>query len=265
MIHNKTFRKVWKKFWKPVLGCGIVQWMVALILSIPMWTVYFTSRKQIEGEEYLKKYCKKPAIFVFWHGRTMMLSPMICVRGMRGYVIASRHKDGRMMAKIQRLFGLKAIYGSNTKGGVEVLRQGVRVLRDGRYTLCLSPDGPSGPSMRLKDGVLYFAKMTGAPIIPACYSSSRTWIQKRWDRYFVTLHFSRIKYKIGKPLFIAPNATAKEFEDMRKKLENIMVKQVRELDAEFGLEPVEQDLKSGQFKREMREARKNKKLKKTGV
>ena len=264
VIHNKKFRKAWKKFWNPILGCGVIQWFVAICLSVPMWTVYFTSRKQIEGLEYFKQYRKKPAVFVFWHGRSMMLSPIIRMRGMRAYAIASRHKDGRMMAKLQRLFGLRAIYGSTSEGGISVLRQGVRVLRTGKYALCLSPDGPGGPSMRVQDGALYFAKMTGAPIIPVCYSSSRSWIQKRWDRYLVTLHFSRIKCKIGKPLFVAPNATAEEFESVRKTLEDIMVAQVRELDSEFGLMQVEQDLTADQFKKDMRAARENKKKKKAG-
>lgn len=259
MIHNKTFRKVWKKFWNPILGCGLIQWVIAICLSIPMWTVYFTSRKEYVGLKHFEQYRNKPAIFVFWHGRSMMLSPIIRMRGMRGYAIASRHKDGRMMAKIQRLFGLKAIYGSTTKGGIQVLRQGVRVLRDGRYALCLSPDGPSGPSMRVQDGALYFAKMTGAPIIPVCYSSSRALIQKRWDRYLLALHFSRIKCVVGEPIFIAPNATSEEFEAKRTELENIMVKQVRDLDAEFNLPMVEQDMTASEFKKNLREARSNKK------
>lgn len=259
MVHNKTFRKVWKKFWNPILGCGLIQWVIAICMSIPMWTVYFTSRKEYVGLKHFEKYRNKPAIFVFWHGRSMMLSPIIRMRGMRGYAIASRHKDGRMMAKIQRLFGLKAIYGSTTKGGIQVLRQGVRVLRDGRYALCLSPDGPSGPSMRVQEGALYFAKMTGAPIIPVCYSSSRALVQKRWDRYLLALHFSRIKCVVGEPIFIAPNATSEEFEAKRTELENIMVKQVRDLDAEFNLPMVEQDMTASEFKKNLREARANKK------
>ena len=259
MIHNKKFRKAWKNFWNPILGCGLIQWIVAILMSVPMWTVYFTSRKEYVGLEYFKQYRRKPAIFVFWHGRSMMLSPIIRMRGMHAYAIASRHKDGRMMAKLQRLFGLRAIYGSTSEGGISVLRQGVRVLRTGKYALCLSPDGPGGPSMRVQDGALYFAKMTGAPIIPVCYSASRAWIQKRWDRYLLALHFSRIKCVVGKPIFIAPNATAEEFENVRKNLEKIMVKQVRDLDSEFGLMEVEQDMTASEFKQMMREASKNKK------
>ena len=252
MIHNKKFRKAWKKFWNPILGCALIQWIVAVVLSVPMWTVYFTSVKKYEGLEIFKKYRKKPAIFVFWHGRSMMLSPIIRMRGMRAYAIASRHKDGRLMAKLQRLFGLKAIYGSTSEGGISVLRQGVRVLRDGSYALCMSPDGPSGPSMRVQDGALYFAKMTGAPIIPVCYSSSRVWIQKRWDRYLVALPFSRIYCKIGQPVFVDSKISADDFEKTRKNIETIMVKQLRDLDKEFGLFKVEQDMTADKFKKEMR-------------
>ena len=60
-------------------------------------------------------------------------------------------------------------------------------------------------------------------------------------------------------MFVAPNATAEEFERVRKNLEDIMVKQVRDLDAEFNLPMVEQDMTASEFKQMMRDARKNKK------
>jgi lysophospholipid acyltransferase (LPLAT)-like uncharacterized protein len=256
VIHNKTFITIWKKFWNPILSSGMIQWIVAIVFSIPIWFVYFTSRREIRGIDVLKDLNKKPAIFVFWHGRSMMLSPVICTQGIKSYAITSRHKDGRMMAKLQRLFGLKAIYGSTSSGGISVLRQGVRVISDEKWSICMSPDGPSGPSMRVQDGALYFAKMTGAPIIPVCYSVSKPWFQKRWDRYLVALPFSKIVCKIGKPIFVDSKVSSDEFEKIRKNLENIMVKQVRDLDGEFNLFKVEQDQTAGEFKKMMRESKK---------
>ena len=152
MFHNKKFRKYWKKFWEPVLSIGLIQWIVAVFMTVPIWFVYFTSIKRVTNIEVFYKYRKKPAIFVFWHGRSMMLSPIICLGGMHAYAIASRHKDGRMMAKLQHLFGLRAIYGSSHKGGVSVLREGLRILAKGDHAICMSPDGPGGPSLRVKDG-----------------------------------------------------------------------------------------------------------------
>lgn len=261
---NEKFRKAWKGFWEPVLHLPIIQWIVAILMAVSIWFVYFTSRVKIINYKTFKKYRRKPAIFVFWHGRSMMLSPIICMGGMRAYAVASRHSDGRMMAKLQRLFGLKPIYGSTSDGGISVLRQGVRMLRLGDHGLCISPDGPGGPSLRVQDGALYFAKMTGAPIIPVCFSASRSWFQDRWDRYLVALPFSRIVCKVGEPIFVDSKISRDDFENLRHSLENIMVDQIRELDKKFNLMQVEQDLKSSSFKKMRRAQRAEQKNKKRG-
>ena len=107
-----------------------------------------------------------------------------------------------MMAKLQHLFGLRAIYGSSHNGGISVLREGIRVLRRGDHSLCISPDGPGGPSLRVQEGALYFAKMTGAPIIPVCFSAKHVWIQNRWDRYLLVYPFTKIKCRVGEPIYI---------------------------------------------------------------
>ena len=57
-------------------------------------------------------------------------------------------------------------------------------------------------------------------------------------------------------------ASAEEFEKIRKGLEDFMVAQMRELDAEFGLPYIEQDLKSSAYKRQKREAKAAKKMQK---
>ena len=246
------FRKIWKKFWEPILRFSLFQWIIAIVMAGLMWFVYFTCRKELVNYETFRRFRHKPAIFVFWHGRSFMLSPIVCLGGMKSYAVTSRHKDGRMMAKLQHLFGLRAIYGSSHSGGVSVLRDGVRVLRRGDHSMCISPDGPGGPSLRVQDGALYFAKMTGAPIIPVCFSTNRPWLQRRWDRYMLVLPISKIKCKIGEPFYVDSKVSAAEFEAKRKELEDIMVGQLRELDAEFNLYVVEQDLKSGDFKRAKR-------------
>ena len=261
VFQNKTFRKIWKGVWEPVLSLGIFQWIVVVIMAIPIWFSYFTSIKKITNIDVFYKYRRKPEIFVFWHGRSLMLSPIICLGGMRAYAVASRHKDGRMMAKLQRLFGLRAIYGSSHKGGVSVLREGLRVLARGDHGICMSPDGPGGPSLRVQEGALYFAKMSGAPIIPVCYTSSRAWIQDRWDKYLLSLPFAKIVCNVGNPIFVPKRATPEEFEKIRRELEDFMVAQMRELDAEFDLPYIEQDLTASEYKKAKREAKKNKKKK----
>lgn len=245
---KKSLKRKFKRFFRFLYGWGVIQWILALIYYVLIWFVYFTSKKQITGYQILKKYRDKPAIFVFWHGRTMMLSPVIALARVRGYAIADARKDGRAIAKMEKLFGLKTIYGSSSGGGVSVLKKGVSVLNAGGNCLALSPDGPNGPSMRFHDGALYFAKMTGAPIIPVCYSSSRPWFQNRWDRYLLTKPFSIIAGTVGEPIFIDRKTKIEDFEKIRKNLEDIMIKQAYDLDKRFTDFRVEQDLTPENFK-----------------
>ncbi len=257
----KTFRKIWKGFWEPVLGTGLAQWVVVIVMAILIWFVFVTCKKRVDGLEVFKKYSKKPVVFVFWHGRSMMLSTFVKIYGVRGYAVASKHKDGQMMAKLQRFFGLKSILGSSTKGGVSVLKKGVKALRSGNNAICISPDGPSGPSLRLKDGAMYFAKMTGAPIVSVCFSCSKPWFQKRWDRYLIAKPFSKINFQVSEPMFVSKDANEKEFEKIRKNIESVMVKQMRDADKEFTDFIVEQDLNAVDFKNALRATKKNKKKK----
>lgn len=252
---KKPFKKRVKKFIEGIFHLPPIQWLIAGVAAAFMWVLYFSCRVTVRNNETFKKYRRGPAIFVFWHGRSFILSPVVCRGGMRGYVVASAHGDGRMMAKLQRCFGLRAVYGSSTKGGVGALMGGVRVLKRGKYAMCMSPDGPSGPSMRFHDGALYFAKMTGAPIIPVCFTASRAWMWDKWDSFLVPKFFSRVVVEIKEPVFVPRKANDVEFENIRSNLEKIMQQQVRDLDAEFGLPAVEADITATQYKKRRREER----------
>lgn len=251
-----------KYFLDPVLSWGVLQWFFAILVSSVIWLVFFTCCTHVQNKEILKEYRKKPAVIVFWHGRTMMLSPIMKIYRMATCAVASRHKDGRLMAKIQWFFGARAIYGSTSDGGVYILRRGVKILRSDKRSIIMSPDGPSGPSLRVQPGAIYLAKMANVPIIPICFTSSKSWFQSRWDRYLVTLPFSKILCNIGDPIFIDPKIKSDEFEKVRKSIENFMFDQMRNLDKKFNLMSVEQDLTSSEFKRRMRESKKNDKERK---
>lgn len=246
----------------PFLGLDIVQWCFAVPVSIIMWLIFATCCTHVRNKKILKEYRHKPAIFVVWHGRTMIPSVVMALYRMRSCAVTSRNKDGRLMAKIQHMFGARAIFGSTTSGGVSVLRKGVRLLHKNNRCIVMCPDGPSGPSLRLQDGAMYFAKMANAPIIPVCFTASKSWIQKRWDRYLIALPFSKVVMDIGEPIFVKSKIKTAAFEKERKNIEDICVKQLRDLDEMFNLMHVEQGLTASAFKRKLREDKKLAKEKK---
>lgn len=243
----------------PFLGWGVVQWCFAVPISIIMWIIFATCCTHVRNKHILKEYSKKPAVFIIWHGRTMIPSVVMGFYHMRPYAVTSRNKDGRLMAKIQHMFGAHAVYGSTSSGAVSVLRTGVRILRNKKRCIVMCPDGPSGPSLHLQDGAMYFAKMANAPIIPVCFTSSKSWFQNRWDRYLIALPFSKNIMDVGEPMYVKADIKSPEFEKERKKIENVCIKQMRDLDKIFNLRQVEAGLTAGEFKRQLREAKKLKK------
>ena len=249
---KKVLKTVWKKFWRPILRSPIIMWILMGLAAFFIWFLYWTSKHRFTNTKALKQYRTKPVIFVFFHGRSLMLSPAICMGGVRAYCIVSRHQDGHMMAKLQRFFGLRAIYGSTSEGAISILRQGVRVLTEKKKSLCLSVDGPSGPSLHCQDGALYFARVSGAPIVPCCFSASRAYFMKKWDRFLVPKPFGTITCRVGEPIYIDPSLKGEAFEQKRKEVEQIMVNQLREMDAEFNLFQVEQGITAKEFKEKLK-------------
>ena len=246
------FRKIWKGFWTPILSNSIFQWIIVIIFGGITWFIFLTSRHRFTNTKSLKNYRNKPAVFVFFHGRCAMLSPVIKNAKISAYCVASRHKDGRIMARLQRLFGMRAVYGSTSEGAVAVLRQGVRVMREENVSMCVPVDGPSGPSMHVQDGALYFARMTGAPIVPCCFSASRGFLMNRWDKFLIPKLFGTISCDIGEPIYIDSKLSGDEFEKKRKEIEKIMIAQLRKLDAEFNLPVIEQGLTAAEYKEKIR-------------
>lgn len=246
---SKILRKIWKGFWTPILHNPVIQWTLVIILAGTTWFVFFTSKHKFTNTKSLKQYRKKPVIFVFFHGRCAMLSPVIKSARIKSYCVASRHKDGRMMARLQRLFGLRAIYGSTSDGAVAVMREGVRVIREQNISMCVPVDGPSGPSLRVQDGALYFARMTGAPIVPCCFSCSRPIYMDRWDKFMIPKLFGTLSVDIGEPIYIDSSLRGDAFEQKRKEIEEIMIKQLRKIDNEFNLPEIQKGIHATEYKK----------------
>lgn len=250
---SKNFKKIRRKIMTAIFFNALVQWVLALMIAGVIWFIYLTSKRRFYNLEVVEKFRGKPVVFVFYHGRSAMLSPLIKSMKIPAYCITSQHADGRMMAKLQRLFGLRAIYGSGTKGALTVLREGVRVTKEKKSSIVISVDGPSGPAFACHEGALYFAKMSGAPIIPCCFSASRAKMLNRWDRYLIPKLFGTITCGIGEPIYVDSKAKGEEFEQKRQEVETAMLEQLRKMDAEFNLPVVEYGITASEYKQRLRE------------
>lgn len=144
-----------------------------------------------------------PILFALWHGR-MFLS--IQAHRREGIVtMASRSKDGDIIAGWLERNGYSVVRGSSSRGGSEALREMVRRVRAGN-SAALTVDGPTGPPRRVQPGIVELARLTGGWILPITSSSARPRFLASWDRYLVPAPFSRNVVLYGEPFPIPADA-----------------------------------------------------------
>lgn len=184
------FRRI-KKFPKLVL------WILAMALRV--WRL--TLRVRIEdGAGILAGRCDgQPAILVIWHNRLPLL-PAVAPAPIRQRItfLASRSRDGGYISDLLALFGMSAVRGSSSKGGVRATRE-LKLSIEAQRLVAVTPDGPRGPRYTVHDGVLWLARQTGAPLIPVALNARHHWELRSWDRTQLPLPLTGVELVIGEP------------------------------------------------------------------
>jgi lysophospholipid acyltransferase (LPLAT)-like uncharacterized protein len=141
-------------------------------------------------------------IYAFWHGRQVFL--VYLHRNDRIHPLVSQSRDGELIARVCRFFGIEAVRGSSSRGGAEAVLE-LKGLVEKGDRVSFTPDGPRGPLRQVQPGVLFLAQKTGRPIVPVAYGAKSRWIIKgSWDEFLVPKPFNRIAMVYGEPLFVKP-------------------------------------------------------------
>lgn len=224
---------------KRLLRTARGQAFVARTLSLYMRLVYATSRWAIVASDGSRALFdgNQPWLGCFWHGR-MLMWPSHWAARKPIMMLISDHPDGQLIARTIAHFGIGTVKGSSTRGGAAALREMAQWLAEGR-SVVVTPDGPRGPRMHAAVGIAMAAKLTGAPILPATYSTSRAITLGSWDRFLLALPFGRGVFMLGEPVHVARDADAAALEAARAAVEIQLNELTREADRLCGRTPIE--------------------------
>lgn len=205
---------------KTFLKHPVTQALAARLLASYIRLVFFTSRitRTVDGEAQPYMRGEKNAIFAFWHGR-MMLLPAFEPPGRTMHVLISQHRDGKLISGVIGRFGEKTIEGSSSRGGKEAVSAILRILRNGD-NVSITPDGPRGPFQVAAGGIAAVARLSGKPVLPVAFSSTRHKRLGSWDRFMLALPFGRIAFFVGAPILLARDV---DMETARLAIERAMV------------------------------------------
>jgi lysophospholipid acyltransferase (LPLAT)-like uncharacterized protein len=154
-------------------------------------------------------------IYAFWHENILL--PLYHYGLPEVHVLVSQHADGEIIAEICRRLNFSLIRGSTTRGGVEAMRQMVRVGSTAH--VAITPDGPRGPRRCLQPGTIQLASRTGMPIVPFGIGFQKAKRLKSWDRFALPRIGSLATCVTGWPITVPADLDRDQVEKYRLRVQ----------------------------------------------
>lgn len=199
----------------------------ARFLAVPLARALFrllaaTARVQREGEAHLKRAdAGSPGIvFAVWHGRLLLAA--LTHRHRNVVTMASRNRDGEVIARILTPEGFVVARGSSSRGGREALRDMEAEAHAGRRWLALTPDGPRGPRHVAQVGSVVLALRTGFVLLPTGISARPAREFRSWDAFLLPAPWARIAVVYGEPIAVPPETDEAGVMALRARFESAL-------------------------------------------
>ncbi|MDR1334363.1 MAG: lysophospholipid acyltransferase family protein [Holosporaceae bacterium] len=176
---------------------------------------FYTTHWTVVGEDIPDSYHRDgvPFIVCLWHDRLMM-APCVWKWKKPLHVLASKHADGRLIAKVVENFSMPAVFGSTGKNGMNAAKKLVRLAKAGEY-VAIIPDGPKGPRHKLAPGVVAVSRLAKADILPFSFCVKRFHRFNSWDRFILVWPFNRGVMVWEKPISAAELSEMSEEEAIK--------------------------------------------------
>ena len=228
-----------------VLASAPVRAILSGAIAGYIWLVHRTTRWRVEGGAHLDAATAEgKVIAVFWHNRIMMTPVSWPKDAPRPRALVSKSADGDVIAAAAAKFDVGAVRGSSAnmrkkkdKGALAAFREMARHVKSGGC-MAITPDGPRGPRMRMQEGVVRLAQLTGAPILPMAWSTKRRKTFQSWDRFILPLPFTEGVIIWGEPLSAPREVSEAELEAFRAHAESALIAVADRADAATGHAPI---------------------------
>ena len=186
------------------LAVGLATVLLKLLGGTLRWTYE-------DQAGYRNRAPGKPFIVGVWHNRILVL-PLIfewfCRRCYPVSILTSPSRDGAMLSAFMANFGMGAVRGSSSRGGVKALILLRAQLKDG-VDIAITPDGPRGPVYEPSPGLLRLAVKTGLPVMAIRVDYERYWEIRSWDKFRIPKPFSRVHVTMLAPVTFTTEDTPK--------------------------------------------------------
>lgn len=220
-----------RDFFKRVAQSDLAGRLASFFISLYIRFVDLTTRWEYVGRANADPFIKDKRGFLvaFWHQRLLMSALLKKQTDQRVFMLISTHRDGEIIANAVKALGIDFIRGSaadprkkfKEKGGATAIAEMTATLERGDI-VGVTPDGPRGPARKAQAGIVKMAQLSGAPIIPVAYSTSRGKFVGTWDSFLLAAPFSRGCFAASEPIWVAADASPEAVEEARLRVEGAL-------------------------------------------
>ncbi|MBL0374458.1 lysophospholipid acyltransferase family protein [Rhizobium sp. KVB221] len=171
---------------------------LAALIAGYMYLVFATSRVHVITP-LPAVFLTGPVVLASWHQQILMIPVMRRSNPGRLLALISDSRAGTFIRTVAAWFGIGAVAGSPTRGGIAGARLLIKAAREG-HALYITPDGSRGPACEAKEGATEIARLTRLPLIPCAAWPSRGKCFNTWDKFRFPYPFSTIRVAYGDPL-----------------------------------------------------------------
>ena len=182
----------------------ILNWLARNILWIAAWLLCASLRIKKNNASFFEdvQHNKKPSVIAFWHGS--MLLGWFLHRPRKNFRVAalvSQSEDGEILSATLKRWGYTMIRGSSHVGGKEAMQLMVDAIAEGN-SLCITPDGPTGPRHEMKMGAVRAAQRANVPLFLVGIAVKQKSNLNSWDRFEIPMPFANVSVWYSDPIAV---------------------------------------------------------------
>lgn len=182
----------------------ILNWLARNILWIAAWLLCASLRIKKNNASSFEdvQHNQKRSVVAFWHGS--MLLGWFLHRPRKNFRVAalvSQSDDGEILSATLRRWGYTMIRGSSHVGGKEAMQLMVDAIAEGN-SLCITPDGPTGPRHEMKMGAVRAAQRANVPLFLVGIAVKEKSNLSSWDRFEIPMPFANVNVWYSDPITV---------------------------------------------------------------
>jgi lysophospholipid acyltransferase (LPLAT)-like uncharacterized protein len=206
---------------------GVLSYTAIFLLRV----ILLTCRVRYINKQHVDTFLlgEKKVVITTWHRCAIYF--LLKYGSLHPMVLFSSSRDGDLLADFAQKVGVIAARGSSTRGGREGSERLIDFLTSGGGVVATVADGPQGPALRAKPGLVRIAQKSGVHLMPLIWSATRVWMFKRaWDRTIIPKPFSKIVISASEPYLIPKAAEGEKFDAYVKDMERTLNSMTRDVD-----------------------------------